>query len=354
MATSPQAQHSPGTEEARELSATCNGPRKRTRRACDKCSNFRVRCDGGHPCRRCQEYGHDCNYARDVKKRGRKPLSQRLGTNYSNRASLDPATPDFYTSVDHIDQYSPLQHPESYSRNRLTGHGTSYESSERAAANGLDHERQASFKDYGDRDYPNGITSEVDALEDGDEVRISAAVRPPRAVQPVRRISQIINPPLPTPSLAHPTDNVWSMGAPPSQARYSANFRGSDCRYRCLEDVVPLLDGIFDAKTACDLLEFYFAEPDSALFRHASPYVLSPVIRKQSLLHATNPRPTTSALLVTMLWTSAQTADIPLLLLPGWRGQICEKLRVLAMALVHERDRDHWHRALGTAQDPQF
>lgn len=115
---------------------------------------------------------------------------------------------------------------------------------------------------------------------------------------------------------------------------------------------MPLLEDIVEGKTACDLLEFYFAEPDSALFRHASPYVLSPVIRKQSLLHATTPRHTTSALLVTILWTSAQTCDLPLLLLPGRRGQVCEKLRLLTMSLVHERDRDHWHRALGQCAKP--
>jgi xylanolytic transcriptional activator XlnR len=131
-----------------------------------------------------------------------------------------------------------------------------------------------------------------------------------------------------------------------TQPRVSRSYY-EGCRYKCLDPVMPLLDGIFEPKIACDLLEFYFAEPDSGLFRHASPYVLSPILRKHSLLHPTDPRPTTSALLVAMIWTSAQTADIPLLLLPGRRGQICERLRIVAMALLHDRDRDHWHRALG-------
>ncbi|KAK3944045.1 hypothetical protein QBC46DRAFT_376160 [Diplogelasinospora grovesii] len=29
-------------------------PRKRTKRACDKCSTSRTRCDGERPCRRCE------------------------------------------------------------------------------------------------------------------------------------------------------------------------------------------------------------------------------------------------------------------------------------------------------------
>jgi hypothetical protein len=119
------------------------------------------------------------------------------------------------------------------------------------------------------------------------------------------------------------------------------------CRYKCLEPVLPLLHGILEAEVACDLLEFYFAEPDSSLFRTASPYILTHVLRKQSLLHPAKPRTTSSALLVTMLWVCVQTADMPSLLLPGWRGNVSEALRKLAMSLVHDRDRDHWHRASG-------
>lgn len=173
--------------------------------------------------------------------------------------------------------------------------------------------------------------------------------RPPD--NPIRRISQIINPPPPTSGLPNDSQQaatvLQQMEAPQPQQQSVELSRYRECRYKCLEPVMPLLEGIVEPKTACDLLEFYFAEPDSALFRHASPYVLSPVIRKQSLLHPTRPRQTTMALLVTILWTTAQTCDLPLLLLPGRRGQVCEQLRLVAFSLVHERDCDHWHRALG-------
>lgn len=124
-------------------------------------------------------------------------------------------------------------------------------------------------------------------------------------------------------------------------------YDSSRCRYKCLEPVLPLLHGIIEPDVACDLLEFYFAQPDSSLFRTASPYVLTHVLRKQSLLHHTTPRRTSSALLVTMLWVCVQTADMPSFLLPGSRGDVSEALRILAMSLVHDRDRDHWHRASG-------
>lgn len=117
--------------------------------------------------------------------------------------------------------------------------------------------------------------------------------------------------------------------------------------YRCLEPLLPLLDGVVAADVACELLEFYFAQPGSSLFRSASPYVLSHVVRRRSLLHASRPRKTTSALLATILWVSAQTADIPLLLLPGERAKVCEALRKLSMWLVQQRDRDNWDRVPG-------
>lgn len=106
--------------------------------------------------------------------------------------------------------------------------------------------------------------------------------------------------------------------------------------YKCLESLLPFLEGVIDSQAACELLDFYFAQPGNSLFQSASPYVLSHVVRKQSLLYAAQPRETTSALLSTMLWVSAQTADIPLLLLPGKRARVCETLRALAECLIEE------------------
>ncbi|ETN36606.1 uncharacterized protein HMPREF1541_08884 [Cyphellophora europaea CBS 101466] len=187
------------------------------------------------------------------------------------------------------------------------------------------------------------------AVDDSsNDIDIDPGQRQGPSDHPIRRISQIINPPLPLSATIQSGRQPSVSTLPPMAAPQGQQHpEPRRCRYRCLEPLMPLLEDIIEPKTACDLLEFYFAEPDSALFRHASPYVLSPVIRKQSLLHPTKPRQTTSALLVTILYTCAQTCDIPLLLLPGWRGHICEKLRLLAMALIHERDHDHWHRALG-------
>ncbi|KAB8221108.1 fungal-specific transcription factor domain-containing protein [Aspergillus novoparasiticus] len=64
-------------------------------------------------------------------------------------------------------------------------------------------------------------------------------------------------------------------------------------------------------------------------FTH-SPYVLSPVLQKKWFLHPSRPRPTSPALLATMLWCVARTADSPIFHLPGSR-----------------RDMDNWRRVRG-------
>ncbi|KAH9236269.1 hypothetical protein K456DRAFT_1832473 [Colletotrichum gloeosporioides 23] len=116
------------------------------------------------------------------------------------------------------------------------------------------------------------------------------------------------------------------------------------CRFKCLEAIIPMLQGIIDAKLACELLDLYFVEPGGSLFRCSSPYVLAHIVRKESLLRSANPRRSTPALLVTMLWVSAQTAESSLFLLPGQKSRVCEELRRLMMALIKDRDPDFWHR----------
>lgn len=120
-----------------------------------------------------------------------------------------------------------------------------------------------------------------------------------------------------------------------------------DCRYRCLNPVLPYLRDIIPASVACDLLDVYLTEPGSSLFRCASPYIITRVFRKQSLLHPTHPRLTTPALLATMLWCSAQTADIVMLHVPGSRANICNALYDLSTALISDRDPDRWRRTHG-------
>src|SRR5687768_3479229 len=84
----------------------------------------------------------------------------------------------------------------------------------------------------------------------------------------------------------------------------------TECRYKFLEPVLPFIRKIMPAPVACDLLDVYLTDPGSSLFRCASPYILTRIFRKKSILHPTHPRKTSPALLTVMLWSAAQTADI--------------------------------------------
>lgn len=126
----------------------------------------------------------------------------------------------------------------------------------------------------------------------------------------------------------------------------SLNF-GSFCRYSCLEPLLPALKNIIPAEEACDLLDIYFVEPGNSLFSIHSPYVLTPVLRKKSLLSSTNPRPTSPALLSTILWCMAHTANISSFRIPGSRERIINKFFSLSLSFFRERDMDNWHRVPG-------
>lgn len=94
-----------------------------------------------------------------------------------------------------------------------------------------------------------------------------------------------------------------------------------ECCYRFLDPVLPYLRRIIPASVACELLDIFLTDPGSSLFRGASPYILTRIFRKKGITHSASPRRATSALLATILWCVAQTADVMLLHVPGTRAR---------------------------------
>lgn len=119
------------------------------------------------------------------------------------------------------------------------------------------------------------------------------------------------------------------------------------CRYRFLDPLLPYLGDGFPVSVACDLLDVFMLDPGTSLFRFSSPYILTRIFRKRSLLHPTHPRQLNPALLATMLWCCAQTADISVLLVPGSRSKLANALYELATSLMAKRDPDRWRRIHG-------
>ncbi|KAH7210054.1 fungal-specific transcription factor domain-containing protein [Fusarium oxysporum] len=296
--------------------------RKRTRLACDRCSTLRVRCDGQQPCRRCQEYQSTCHYTRSIGRRGRKPKS-------ANRVQQPQQDREFDSSEADCDLEQSTPHPR-------PEQSATYDGQE---SPGLPTNNQGTVSTH----YSSSHSSHHDAVSL--DMQADSITAP--SFDQLYHVAGIQpSYPLPEFDLAvhNGAESVHESSTRERASTATQNLPSRACRYKCLEPIIPLVHGIIDAKLVCELFELYFVEPGGSLFKCSSPYVLAHVMRKESLLRADNPRTCTPALLVTMLWVSAQTAESSLFLLPGQKAIVCEELRKLMMGLIQGRDRDVWNR----------
>lgn len=118
--------------------------------------------------------------------------------------------------------------------------------------------------------------------------------------------------------------------------------------YRCLDSVLPYLQGILSPEEASEMLEIYFNEDNNPLFKSTSPYMLAHVLHPSSVLHPTDPRPTSPALLVVILYCVAQTADMKIFDPPGARERMSVVLYRLSLDLLQREDPDNYFRTSGT------
>lgn len=431
-----------GEAEGDNLSREHARSRKRTLRACDKCSTSRTRCDGECPCRRCKDYGYTCRYNREVKKRGRAPAAiasqgssagrsdsgisktaqasnkrQTVGSDWPSPslvsseaaapsrsaelleryrdprrlAAVRPPSPvrsqdkplqrdqlfdaykenqslsshhpqDSRPSLSHsVTQASPAMPPQSLAYISSPAYSTSHTQMHLSSLLGPTMDSPVLQRPYESPSHisaATGRTSEVEAMVSDESIGYPSPTGsglPPNHASSIRSHSSFSNHGVSLQQNRRPFST--SMGPegsiPDTQGAYNSLYRApsADCRYRCLEPVLPYLRDIIPASVACDLLDVYLTEPGSSLFRCASPYIITRIFRKKSLLHPINPRRTTPALLATMLWCSAQTADIVLLHVPGSRAKICNALYDLATALISDRDPDRWRRMHGGLRD---
>ncbi|KAL4925651.1 Zn(II)2Cys6 transcription factor [Aspergillus undulatus] len=261
----------------------------RVHRACDRCNNSRTRCSGETPW--CPELNYACQYERTVKKRG--PKRKSAQPCHLNRSSIPTPpvsrtyyTPD-WTSADSACHEEKIQLcPTPFWQVKET------DSQSSASASDLDCSFEATLTGF----YMSGHNH-------------------------------------------FPLDlNVLSNVA-------GSENDGQACRYPCLSPVLPLLKGTMGPEDACDLLDIYFADSETAGPSTHCPYVLSPVIREKSLLRHANPRPMSSALVTIILWCVAHTADLEALQCPIARARVTQRLYFLSMKLLRARDGDQWHLA---------
>lgn len=106
-------------------------------------------------------------------------------------------------------------------------------------------------------------------------------------------------------------------------------------KYPVLRPLLPHIESIMPQAIACELLEQYFNSSTSAYLRPSNPYILGYIFRKKSILHQSEPRPCTPALLSSMLWIAAQTSDSAYLTSQlDSRSRICQKLLELTISML--------------------
>jgi hypothetical protein len=154
--------------------------------------------------------------------------------------------------------------------------------------------------------------------------------------------------PLATPTTHSPsTSDVPSfiaLASPDDRNSRPDSSTVSTCRYPVLLPLLSILADIVPVSIACDLLEAYFDSPGRSLVEFGSPYVITHVLRRCAVLHESHPRPTSPALLLSMLHATAHTVDIACFHIPGFRASVCDKLY---SAVVQQLDDpDCWHRLL--------
>ncbi|GAM37354.1 hypothetical protein TCE0_023r07207 [Talaromyces pinophilus] len=116
--------------------------------------------------------------------------------------------------------------------------------------------------------------------------------------------------------------------------------------YSCLNQILPYLQNIMSPSLAYHLFEISLQEQTTSLLQSSSPFILTQVFRPSSILHPTSPRQLKPALLSTMLWCVAHTAEESNFRgIPGGRRQVCEALYTLSVKLIRPADPDEWSRA---------
>lgn len=117
--------------------------------------------------------------------------------------------------------------------------------------------------------------------------------------------------------------------------------------HRCLDSILPYLQGALAPDEASEMLEIYFNENHNPLFESTSPYMLAHVLHPESVLHPTDPRPTSPTLLMVILYCVAQTADMKIFDPPGARERMSVVLYRLSLDLLQREDPDNYFRTSG-------
>ncbi|KIA75649.1 hypothetical protein HK57_00581 [Aspergillus ustus] len=112
-------------------------------------------------------------------------------------------------------------------------------------------------------------------------------------------------------------------------------MRIEDLKYPVLRPLIPFVAAALPVKLLCDLLDVYFTSASPTHVHPVCNHIHCYILRKASFLDTVAPRPSSSALLASMLWIAALDNGVfSLPISPPQRQKICRSLGDLARSLL--------------------
>ncbi|PWY87540.1 hypothetical protein BO70DRAFT_196331 [Aspergillus heteromorphus CBS 117.55] len=320
---------------------------RRNRIACDSCHSRRVRCDRAFPCSRCLRSEIRCEFTRERRKRGRIARSRLVET---NGAAEKPKKQDpVLAPAEPATGQNPNGSPSSTFQppSPATNEGT-------VSAPSIDEQRSQAGATVPPRrsDRPGG---------DATEEWLSATHISPGSYEPLAGISLGEGP---FPRMFDIWNGVDLAGySDPTSQGSKATALGqtpassvSTLKYPVLQPLMPYLETTLPRKLVFDLLELYFTSAFSTHMHPVCHHIHCYVLRKASFLGRDAPRPSSPALLASMLWVAAlDDRAFALPISPPQRKKICQFLCALTLRLLRPLIHVSFKEQEGmTASDPIY
>ncbi|GAB1211528.1 hypothetical protein ATERTT37_000651 [Aspergillus terreus] len=327
------------TTTATTVAGTTPPPKRRWRRnriACDSCHSRRVRCDRAFPCSRCLRSDIRCEFTRERRKRGRIARSRQTentgtaGAITTEKTTATTATKPLPPSIESV--LTPIaQHESPSSTFPHRSPATNEMTASAASVDGRRSQAEISLPP------PQPRRSVPDGNNNATEEWLSGTHVSPGSYEflgggglgdgPFPRMFDVWNGVdlagygAPTPRGNKPS----SIGQPPPVA----------LKYPVLQPLMPFLDANMPRRLVFDLLELYFTSAFSTHMHPVCHHIHCYVLRKASFLSRDNPRPSSPALLASMLWVAAlDDRAFALPISPPQRKKICQFLCALTIRLL--------------------
>lgn len=297
---------------------------RRNQAACDACHARRVKCDmvSPLPCTRCQLKDIHCDITRQRRKRGRIPRSKKPSPHEAHVASR------WHIREKHADQgSSPISLPDLPKNSPPSTPSSCL--SEMKDMPDLGPNDEAFTVDAADLELSLGANSTDDWLS---MAHLSHDWPLPALTESSGSVDMSSSIPdsefSPTPS--SPTSCQQDQG------REKMTLRS--LKYPVLHSIMPFLETQISPRLACDLLELYFAVESSLHTYPACQNIQCHILRKASFM-GENFRPTSIALLASMLWIAASDDQVfSLSILPSQQKRICQFLGGLTKTFLSFSD----------------